>query len=37
MYRFWYALRILGAVALLGFAALIFLSIFGVDLGLLGH
>jgi hypothetical protein len=34
MYRFWYALRILGAVAMLGFVGLILLSIFGVDVGL---
>lgn len=37
MYRFWYALRILGAAALLGFVALILLAIFGVDTGLLGR
>lgn len=36
LYQFIYALRILGAVALLGFAALIILAIFGVDVGLLG-
>jgi|GEM_PF-3074858 hypothetical protein len=34
MYRFWYAMRILGAAAMLGFVALIMLSIFGVDVGL---
>lgn len=34
MYRFWYAMRILGAVAMLGFVALILLTIFGVDVGL---
>ena len=34
MYRFWYAMRILGAVAMLDFVALIMLSVFGVDVGL---
>jgi hypothetical protein len=37
MYRLLYAFRILGAVALLGFVALIILAIFGVDTGLLGR
>jgi hypothetical protein len=37
VYKFVYALRILGAIALLGFVALILLSIFGVDTGLLGR
>jgi hypothetical protein len=31
MYRFWYAMRILGAVLMLDFVGLIFLSLFGVD------
>jgi hypothetical protein len=34
MYRFWYAIRILGAVFMLGVAGLIILSLFGVDVGL---
>lgn len=37
MYRLWYAFRILGAIALLGFVGLIILAIFGVDTGLLGR
>ncbi len=34
MYRFWYAMRILGAVAMLCFVGRILLSISGVDVGL---
>jgi hypothetical protein len=37
LYKIVYALRIIGAIALLGFVALIFLAIFGVDTGLLGR
>jgi hypothetical protein len=34
MYRFWYAIRILGAVLMLGVAGLLILSLFGVNVGL---
>jgi hypothetical protein len=34
VYRFWYAIRILGAIVMLGMAGLIMLSLFGVDVGL---
>lgn len=37
LYRLFYVFRILGAIALLGFVALIILAIFGVDVGLLGR
>jgi len=33
--RFWYVIRVLDAVFLLGVAGLILLSVFGVDVGLL--
>ena len=34
MYRLFYAIRILGAVLMLGVAGLIILTLFGVDTGL---
>ena len=34
MYRVWYAIRIFGAIFMLGLAGLLILTLFGVDTGL---